>query len=86
MMQEEQPLQVNLRDARLTSLALLIGMHMTTSCVWTTTLSYCFSNNEFCSLMKVARCTKIISPNTDDAKYVINVKQIAKVLHYCTIS
>jgi hypothetical protein len=27
----------------------------------------------------VARCTKIISPNTDDAKYVINVKQIAKV-------
>jgi hypothetical protein len=29
--------------------------------------------------MQVARCTKIISPNTDDAKYVINVKQIAKV-------
>ncbi|CAI5951457.1 unnamed protein product [Closterium sp. NIES-65] len=26
----------------------------------------------------VARCTKIINPNTDDAKYVINVKQIAK--------
>jgi len=26
----------------------------------------------------VARCTKIISPNTDDAKYMINVKQIAK--------
>ena len=27
---------------------------------------------------QVARCTKIIDPNTDDAKYVINVKQIAK--------
>lgn len=27
---------------------------------------------------QVARCTKIISPNTDDAKYMINVKQIAK--------
>ncbi|KAL0319504.1 UNVERIFIED_CONTAM: 26S proteasome regulatory subunitA [Sesamum angustifolium] len=26
----------------------------------------------------VARCTKIINPNTEDAKYVINVKQIAK--------
>jgi 26S proteasome regulatory subunit T1 len=26
----------------------------------------------------VARCTKIINPNTDDAKYVINIKQIAK--------
>ena len=27
----------------------------------------------------MARCTKIIKPNTDEAKYVINVKQIAKV-------
>ena len=27
---------------------------------------------------QVARCTKIISPNTDDAKYIINIKQIAK--------
>lgn len=26
----------------------------------------------------MARCTKIINPNTDEAKYVINVKQIAK--------
>ncbi|XLU34047.1 hypothetical protein S245_070113, partial [Arachis hypogaea] len=26
----------------------------------------------------VARCTKIINPNSEDAKYVINVKQIAK--------
>ena len=28
--------------------------------------------------LQVARCTKIINPNTDDAQYVINVKQIAK--------
>ena len=28
--------------------------------------------------LQVARCTKIISPGTEDAKYVINVKQIAK--------
>jgi hypothetical protein len=33
----------------------------------------------FSLFLQVARCTKIISPNTDDAKYVINVKQIAKV-------
>jgi 26S proteasome regulatory subunit T1 len=28
--------------------------------------------------LQVARCTKIINPNTDDAKYVINIRQIAK--------
>ncbi|GAB4819695.1 hypothetical protein N2152v2_006741 [Parachlorella kessleri] len=28
--------------------------------------------------LQVARCTKIINPNTDQAKYVINIKQIAK--------
>eukprot|EP00871_Galdieria_phlegrea_P004913 jgi/Galph1/5422/GphlegSOOS_G4034.1 len=28
--------------------------------------------------LQVARCTKIINPNTEDAKYLINVKQIAK--------
>ncbi|KAJ1618064.1 hypothetical protein T492DRAFT_468651 [Pavlovales sp. CCMP2436] len=28
--------------------------------------------------LQVARCTKIINPNTEDAKYVINVRQIAK--------
>jgi 26S proteasome regulatory subunit T1 len=26
--------------------------------------------------LQVARCTKIINPNTDEAKYVINVKQV----------
>lgn len=29
-------------------------------------------------LCQVARCTKIINADTDDAKYVINVKQFAK--------
>lgn len=28
--------------------------------------------------LQVARCTKIIDPGTDDAKYLINIKQIAK--------
>lgn len=28
--------------------------------------------------LQVARCTKIINPNTEDAKYVINIRQIAK--------
>ncbi|OIW02501.1 hypothetical protein TanjilG_05094 [Lupinus angustifolius] len=28
--------------------------------------------------LQVARCTKIINPNSEDAKYIINVKQIAK--------
>ncbi|KAL6781307.1 RPT1 [Auxenochlorella protothecoides x Auxenochlorella symbiontica] len=28
--------------------------------------------------LQVARCTKIINPNTDNAKYMINIKQIAK--------
>ena len=28
--------------------------------------------------LQVARCTKIINPNTDDTKYVINIRQIAK--------
>jgi 26S proteasome regulatory subunit T1 len=28
--------------------------------------------------LQVARCTKIINPNTEDAKYLINIRQIAK--------
>ena len=28
--------------------------------------------------LQVARCTKIIDPNTDHAKYMINIRQIAK--------
>jgi 26S proteasome regulatory subunit T1 len=28
--------------------------------------------------LQVARCTKIINPGTEDAKYVINVRQMAK--------
>eukprot|EP00976_Prorocentrum_cordatum_P063606 1177151-Prorocentrum_minimum.AAC.5 len=42
-------------------------------------------SDEQAAVCQVARCTKIINPNTDDAKYVINVKQIAKVVTYCTI-
>ena len=38
----------------------------------------CISHSLFCSLYQVARCTKIINADTDDAKYVINVKQFAK--------
>lgn len=36
-------------------------------------------NRDFIHMSQVARCTKIINPGTDEAKYVINVKQIAKV-------
>jgi 26S proteasome regulatory subunit T1 len=32
--------------------------------------------------LQVARCTKIINPGADDSKYVINVKQIAKVIKW----
>jgi 26S proteasome regulatory subunit T1 len=28
--------------------------------------------------LQVARCTKIINPGQDDAKYVINIKQFAR--------
>lgn len=28
--------------------------------------------------LQVARCTKIINPGTEDAKYMINMRQIAK--------
>lgn len=44
-------------------------------------LSFFYNTHIFWLLItvQVARCTKIISPNTEDAKYVINVKQIAKV-------
>jgi len=40
---------------------------------------YCDSLNNALHA-QVARCTKIIKPGTEEAKYVINVKQIAKVL------
>ena len=31
-----------------------------------------------CNSLQVARCTKIINPESDDPKYIINVKQFAK--------
>lgn len=42
---------------------------------------YCPLVCDRCAILgsQVARCTKIINPGTDEAKYVINVKQIAKV-------
>jgi len=38
----------------------------------------CVEVGERCVAAQVSRCTKIINPNTDDAKYLINIKQIAK--------
>lgn len=37
--------------------------------------------------LQVARCTKIINPGTENAQYVINVKQLAKfvVVRTCTL-
>ena len=35
-----------------------------------------------CFVNQVGRCTKIISPNTKDAKYVINIRHHAKVHFY----
>ena len=58
----------NKRPPRLTfSLLLLIDLDLNS-------FSFFFHHYQ-----QVARCTKIIAPNTDDAKYLINVKQIAKV-------
>jgi hypothetical protein len=36
------------------------------------------------TILQVARCTNIINPGLDDSKYVINVKQIAKVINWWT--
>ena len=71
--QEEQPLQVFVaRD---------VCAHMSCSCCeQPSPVSLSFSKYAHRQLkVQVARCTKIINPNTEDAKYVINVKQIAKV-------
>lgn len=47
---------------------------------------YLVSDAVKCFVNQVARCTKIINPNSEDAKYVINVKQIAKVsYHLCSM-
>ena len=69
-MQEEQPLQVTLE------------LCLWVLCCWS---SACTPLQQpACQLSlhrlapQVARCTKIIKPGTEEAKYVINVKQIAK--------
>ena len=59
-------------QARLTSIQLLKSRSFSTHVTWT----LCLMQEEH--PLQVARCTKIINPNTDDAKYVINIKQIAK--------
>jgi 26S proteasome regulatory subunit T1 len=78
-MQEEQPLQARFSRAcalRCLGLALRsLARRLRGPCVHgaerTRALRALLS-------LQVARCTKIIAPATDDAKYVINVKQIAK--------
>ena len=84
MMQEEQPLQVSERTMY------QLGILMKTIddfChpVLTVALGPFaksvlsdFFLSSFHLSVQVARCTKIINPNTDDAKYLINIKQIAK--------
>ena len=72
-MQEEQPLQVRKEQAGAGA----------GECVWpvpTARLGRPASDDPPATLRssQVARCTKIINPNTENAKYVINIKQIAK--------
>jgi hypothetical protein len=71
MMQEEQPLQV----------CILLDVMPSNKVFY---LSNLRSIDWFVN--QVARCTKIINPNTEDAKYVINVKQIAKVTFILNVS
>jgi 26S proteasome regulatory subunit T1 len=33
--------------------------------------------------LQVARCTKIINPDTEDTQYIINIKQLAKFVVVC---
>lgn len=65
MMQEEHPLQVSSVTSHH-----FIRLN-NASRIYSTHLSITFP-------LQVARCTKIVNPGTDDAKYLINIKQIAK--------
>jgi|APAra0007618257_1042622.scaffolds.fasta_scaffold05040_4 hypothetical protein len=38
-----------------------------------------------CFPIQVATCTQIISPNTEDAKYVVDIKKIGKVNNIPTL-
>jgi 26S proteasome regulatory subunit T1 len=70
MMQEEHPLQVSSAShpfIRLKHVSRIHSPHLTN----TSYLLHTFP-------LQVARCTKIVNPGTDDAKYLINIKQIAK--------
>lgn len=82
-MQEEQPLQVR----KLTIVQNPMEKHRNDPSAERTTNETIARGKETLTIYtrrrrrrtKVARCTKIIDANTDEAKYVINVKQIAKV-------
>lgn len=62
-----------------------LSVHDFLATILTPRLPACCGSHAFCGIvpktvfLQVARCTKIINPGTDEAKYVINVKQIAKV-------
>lgn len=91
-MQEEQPLQVRSNTPVGLDASEVVGFHPVR--VWICT---CVSMKRSSLVVRcpklnvdlhvkfyvlqVARCTKIIKPGTEETKYVINVKQIAKVPH-----
>ena len=63
-LQNEQPLQVRFMDL--------------CSCVICYIRQSCSVELKQYSLEQVARCTKIINADSDEPKYIINVKQFAK--------
>lgn len=56
---------------------LFTGLHLLVCC-HKICENYRFDKNAFQYIIKVARCTKIINADSDDPKYIINVKQFAK--------
>lgn len=83
MMQEEQPLQVSkARHPKHALLAFYLARPWVLPRMLLLHMQHLNGSVSFCGFWQVARCTKIINANTDDSKYVINVKQIAKVSHY----
>lgn len=76
-MQEEQPLQV-LCPAAMSRQAGLARHCMRQSRPRQASFVPVYASNGTATT-QVSRCTKIIKPGTEEAKYVINIKQIAKV-------
>lgn len=54
---------------------MLPALFLKSKCINYTIVSNLFNS---CNFLQVARCTKIINADSDDAKYIINVKQFAK--------